>query len=755
MALQADDKAPDREKAVQAAAALTAEAISPELAELLGPRDLLRFMAHAESLHSQYMADIRPKWRRNLRAARNEHFEGSKYTTKAFAARSKFFRPKTRGSIRKNMATAATALFSTDDVLTVSAESDDTKEAAASAAVLNAVINYRLDRTSSRSGIPWFTVAMGANFDAQTTAMCCSRQSWQYEVVTLPGTEPIMGAGPELELSPEGMPQIDQATGALKMKQVEVGRRPRSYIAKDRPMIDLVPMENVVFDVTAPWNDIAQGGSYFAVRWPMSLGEFKQLMRQNGQKAQTRWLSVPDQVLIQATEDYDASGVRMARTGGSDPKQRSRQSMGGVDRDYMTIWPQENFVRVDGLDLHFWSIGTLAFASTVQPTIEVFPWLFGQRPYTLGVGAIEPHVAVPMSPVESWQQIQGEMNDLVNLRMDMNKQAVEPIVKLKAGSVFDVGQLRDRGAPGANVVVRNMEDMEFDRSPEAPAGAYADMQHLNADFDDLSGTFSGGSVQTNRSLNETVGGMRLLSGAANALTEFDLRVWVETWVETTLRQVLLMEQALESDHTVLRVAADRAELTRYGVDALTDEDLATECVLRVNVGIGAADPMQGMTRLGMALKMLAEAGPFLDRPVKVDAEEIIREVMGKAGYRDGMRFFALGEPGEGDKPSPDEVKAQATMAVTQANNESREKIAAEKNATSLELERMRLRMDMVESLLTKMVGTEDRERGFQEQRARDDRQIRSREGSERRRTAADLVKAGFSSMKGAKSGKRG
>ena len=64
------------------------------------------------------------------------------------------------------------------------------------------------------------------------------------------------------------------------------------------------------------------------------------------------------------------------------------------------------------------------------------------------------------------------------------------------------------------------------------------MERLNADFDDLAGNFSIGSVQTNRSLGETVGGMKMMTSNANAAGEFDLRIFVETWVEPTLRQIV-------------------------------------------------------------------------------------------------------------------------------------------------------------------------------------------------------------------------
>ncbi len=690
-----NETGPDRENSLGLAPATgmqAMQAVDADVAELLQGKDLLEYLATIESTHETYVAELRPIWERNLQAARNEHSEQSKYKSTHWKARSKLFRPKTASSIRKNLATAAAALFSTNDVVQVSAEYEDDPEALAGASVNNHVLNYRLDRTSTRAGIPWFQIAMGANKDAQIMGLCCSKQVWEFEKVTLPG----MAESRRPMLDQMGQPIVDPMTG---QPAIETVQEPRTYVAKDRPMIYLVPFENVIFDIAAPWYDIVQGGGYFCVRHPMSIEDWRSMTRQNSGKNQVQFLDLSDDVLRSAAEDYDAKGVRFARDGRQDAKAPNVQGGAGASKKLNTIWPQENFVRVNGVDLHFWSIGSRAFASTVKPTIDVYPHMFGQRPYVVGVATIDPHTPIPQSPVGTWQPIQTEINDLVNLRLDAAKQAVEPIAKVKQGSIFDVGALRNRGAPGATITVRSMDDLEFDRWPDAGIGAYQEMNFLNADFDDLSGTFSGSSVQTNRSLNETVGGLRLLSGSANALTEYDLRVWVETWVEPALRQVLLCLQAFESDAVVLQVAGSRAQLQRFGVSQITDDLLAYECNLRVNVGIGSADPMQRIGKLGMAMQMLGQVAAFADKPAKIKTEEFIKEVMGAAGYKDGMRFFDIQDEPPEPQPTPEEIRAQTTLEKTKQDNESRQAIAHENNQTKLQIAGLQARMDTLQQLL--------------------------------------------------------
>ena len=91
------------------------------------------------------------------------------------------------------------------------------------------------------------------------------------------------------------------------------------------------------------------------------------------------------------------------------------------------------------------------------------------------------------------------------------------------------------------------------------------MNNLNVDFDELAGVFSPSSVQTNRQLNETVGGMQMLQGGTNATTEFDLRVWVETWAEPALRQMCALIKHYESDKTAIAIAGETAGLIMGGV----------------------------------------------------------------------------------------------------------------------------------------------------------------------------------------------
>src|SRR3954451_5421919 len=87
-------------------------------------RRLIELQQQAVNQSTVYLSSIKHSWDRSYRAYRNEHFNGSKYQSEAYKGRSKTFRPKTRAAVRKMLAAAAKALFSTGDVVSIAPEND-------------------------------------------------------------------------------------------------------------------------------------------------------------------------------------------------------------------------------------------------------------------------------------------------------------------------------------------------------------------------------------------------------------------------------------------------------------------------------------------------------------------------------------------------------------------------------------------------------------------------------------------------------
>jgi hypothetical protein len=168
--------------------------------------------------------------------------------------------------------------------------------------------------------------------------------------------------------------------------------------------------------------------------------------------------------------------------------------------------------------------------------------------------------------------------------------------------------------------------------------SYQEQDRISTDFDELAGAFSPGSVQSNRAMNETVGGMNLLAGDANTLTEYQLRVFAETWVEPVLKQLVRMEQAYETDAMVLAIAGQRAQaFEKFGVNQLTDALIQGTVNVNVNVGFGATNPQQRIEKLAMGLSTIGNFAPAMMQGL--DSAEIVTEVFGALGYKSAERFF--------------------------------------------------------------------------------------------------------------------
>jgi hypothetical protein len=84
--------------------------------------EFLAMVREAESQAQFYSNQInRRAWERAYKAYRQQHFDGSKYTTPDFKNRSRLFIPKTRSAVRKDLAATRASLFGSLDAITCAA----------------------------------------------------------------------------------------------------------------------------------------------------------------------------------------------------------------------------------------------------------------------------------------------------------------------------------------------------------------------------------------------------------------------------------------------------------------------------------------------------------------------------------------------------------------------------------------------------------------------------------------------------------
>jgi hypothetical protein len=543
-----------------------------------------------ESSTSYFDTNYRKKIEYSLRAFQNEHAPGSKYNSEDYKARSRIFRPKTRTIIRKNEAAANIALFSNPDVLVIGAEDTDNAYAVASSEVMKYVMQYRLTKT-----LPWFKLCMGSLQDAQSVGIVCSYQYWDYKQKT----------------DSDGMTRI----------------------VKDEPCIKLRPIENIRFDLAADWLDPVSTSPFFIDIIPMYVCDVKAMMQADDPKTgMPKWKKADDAAFKQARPDTMDTTRNLRQNMPEDPYEEDRELI-----DHETVWVMKYFMREGDTDYCFYTLGTQFMLTDAKPIEEVY-W-HGKRPYVIGCAVIEAHKALPDGVAQLTRPLQQEANEIANQRLDNVKLVLNKRWFVARGRQVDTASLL-RNVPGG-VTFMNDPNLDVKESnwPDVTSSAYMEQDRLNVDFDELVGNFSGSSVMTNRQLNETVGGMRMLSQGASVMTEYLIRTWIETWVEPVLRQLMLLEQYYETNQVILGIAGKKAQLfPKFGISQVTDQLLTQELTLTVNVGQGATDPQARLqkfiTATGAAINIVNTAPPGFN------VGEAIKEIYSYSGFRDGSRFFS-------------------------------------------------------------------------------------------------------------------
>ena len=553
-------------------------------------------------------SNYRKRWEDNISYFSNRHPKDSKYHSETYKYRSKIFRPKIRSVIRKNEAAAAAAFFSNVDVVTCEPANDNDPMQKASAEVYQQLLNYRLQKT-----IPWFITLIGAFQETQVIGVVCSYQYWKYKDKTVKVPQPYLV---------DGQPIINEDGSPVT---IEVDQK---EIIEDKPCIELLPIENIRFDAGADWTDPINTSPYVIRLIPMYVCDVKQMMgRQDSKTGQPVWKKLEDEEIRQAMSDYES--IRNEREDGKEDSKKSDTPI----TDYEIAWVHENFMRKDGKEYVYYTMGTQHMLTDPKELGEVY--FHGVRPLVIGFSVIEAHKAIPKALTELGEGLQKEANELANSRLDNVKLVLNKRWKAKRGKSVDIPSLM-RNVAGSVTMVDQLDDVEEINWPDVTSSAYAEQDRLNVDFDELMGNFSQSSVMTNRQLNETVGGMNMMQGGASALTEYLIRTFVETWVEPVLRQLVKLEQAYETDEVVLGIVGQKAEIQKYGIDQVTDSLLNNDVTVNVNVGMGATNPQSKMQKFTMAAQTVA--GVMQSLP-NADMDAVTKEVFGLAGYRDGSRFF--------------------------------------------------------------------------------------------------------------------
>lgn len=555
-------------------------------------------------------SNISTIWEKNLAHFNNEHAPSTKFRSENYK-RSRVFRPKTRSMTKAAEAALTNAMFSTLDVLDVQPEDPTDSVQVASAAINKQILQYRLDRK-----IKWFSTVVGAYQSTQVYGICVSMQRWDYHVDT-----DIVPAQDE-----NGSYVVDE-DGTLLGREVE-------KVRKDDLCIDLIAPENFRFDPMCDWRDPCGTSPYLVYMMPIyAIDALENMEKIDNKTGQPIWKKhALGDLLATRKKWYDRT--RQAREG----RERIDPADDQASSAYTTLWAHMNIVNINGDDMMFWTMGTDLLLTDPVPLAEAYPHLRdGERPFTVGFSTIEAFRNYPAGDVEQASGIQEEINLVANQRLDNVKLVLNKRYYVRRGSQVDLDALI-RNVPGGGVMMNDPErDVQTVDTRDVTGSSYQEQDRLSVELDELVGSFSQTSVQSNRNLNETVGGMEAMQSGAGAVRDYGLRIFFESWVEPTLRQLIRLVQYYETDVNIISLAAKKANLyQRFGIDRVTDDLLINELTVRVNVGMGNTDPQRRVEKLMYATK---NAASLPGMPMRMKSSELADEIYGALGYRDASRFF--------------------------------------------------------------------------------------------------------------------
>lgn len=609
-------------------------------------------------------SNITTIWETSLSHFNNEHAPASRFRRANFK-RSNVFRPKTRANIKNQEANLAAAAFSTQDLVDIQPQDKTNEKQILSAKINKSLLQHRLS-----TQMPWFLTVQGAYQDTKNYGICVTHQYWSYKE------------------DKDILPALDE-NGALIMDKDDDGNDvPMGYeettVREDTLRCDNVAPENFRFDPMCDWRDPATSSPYIVYMMPIYANEALEMMEmldpKTGRKAWRKYSL--SQVLSTRRQDYDRT--RQAREGRDRIDPADEQHGNG----YTTVWAHMNIIKVNGDDVMYFTMGTELLLTDPVKLVDAFPHLRpGQRPFTVGFSNIETHKNYPAGDNELAHGLQFEINEVANQRLDNVKLALNKRYYVKRGSQVDLDALI-RNVPGGGVMMNDIDkDVKTVETRDVTGSSYREQDKLSVEMDEILGGFSQSSAQDVGKNSGAVGAMSMASQSAGSVQDYTIRLFMETWMEPTLRQMVQLIQMYETDETLMALAAkDAGVWERYGLDIITDDMLQQNLTTNVNIGIGNTDPVRRVEKLVFGVAKSAELPGMVDR---MKSSKISDEIFGAMGYKDSSRFFMSDEEWEQQQANAEPPGPPPEIQVKLEELRIRE----EDNKARHEREMQRLAMD--------------------------------------------------------------
>lgn len=391
---------------------------------------------------------------------------------------------------------------------------------------------------------------------------------------------------------------------------------------------------------------------YLIERIPFTVGKLRHTIKKNG------WLPVTDEEMLSARSD-NGSTTRSAREGG---RQDALDSMSSV-KDHDTVWVHLNIQELEGVDFIYYTLGTTRLLTIPQELSKVFP---DGRPYVMGFISIEPHKNYPDGLPKKIRPLINELNDIRNKRLDNVEMALMKKIILKRGSRVSHDALVG-GPYSAPIELSDpQKDIKWMETPDVTGSSYNEANILSAEIDNTAGTLNMANISSDQSQAGSVGALNMMNQTAGLLGGHQLKIFGATCLEPILRQLLKLSQRHESNKLIMKIAGKRAEISKkFGISVLDEKFMEAPLSLKISIGTGATNPVQRVERMALAVSKVSMLGPQVAS--QLNTMEIVKEMFGALGYKDGGRFVNT------DGPNPE------VQALQQQVQELQQKLANTRN----------------------------------------------------------------------------
>jgi hypothetical protein len=354
-----------------------------------------------------------------------------------------------------------------------------------------------------------------------------------------------------------------------------------------------------------------------------------------------------------------------------------------------------NIYRHQGQDWAFYTLGVTNLLSDPVPLEQLYK--HGRELYRIGFATYESHKNYPRSIVEDVVPLQEEVNRHVNNRLDNVAQVLNKRYFIKRQGNVDLRALM-RNVPGGGILVDSVDDVKWMDTPDISRAAYEEQDRLNLEIDDMVCITNQNTINSNRKLHETLGGMELMQSGANNDQELLMLTFIYSWMQPVLQTILKLIQDYETDQNKLGNAAQKAGMENFqGLDQQSqDSVMGTKTKLKVNVGFGNTNPDNKVKKLMLPLNAAAN---MPDVAQKVDWDEVVKELFANAGYGDGSRFLLSPEQLQAKQQNqqpPSDPKADAMKAKLEADQQIAQmqlQLAQAKMQGEMQLEQYKMQMD--------------------------------------------------------------